>query len=141
MPVGLYFVHSLCKRIRDRRLSLTISRLVCYKVRVLLVFFRISLNNFYLPFVFARLPFDWKTSLFAYLVAFSTNVLALFLIKKVGCVIVCHLLGSFLLLLIFFKDIKQEIELLNESWKTNQNQAELKEKLCEILWFNARINE
>lgn len=39
------------------------------------------------------------------------------------------------------EDVKREIVSLNENWKSDRNEVELMEKLHEIVWFNARINE
>lgn len=92
-------------------------------------------------FVYRRLPFDHKTSIFTYLIAFALQALTIFVVTKIGFPIMCIMVESFLILSEFIEDIRREITALNENWKMNQNQAELMQKLSEIIWFNTRYNQ
>lgn len=66
--------------------------------------------------------------------------MAALIVTKVAAALTLFLLGCFVILTEFARDINQEFITLNENWKVNQNRLELPEKLTEIIYFdyNAR---
>lgn len=101
----------------------------------------LNFNSIFQTFFRPRLPIDWKTSFYTYLIAFAVDIVGAALITKLGSFILCIMVASFMVTNKFTKDIKQEILTMNENWKTNRNEKELMENMCGIAWFIARINE
>lgn len=107
---------------------------------LIMILFQISIK-FFKIFFHPRLPVDWDRSLFTYSIAFALDVLGSYLVSKLGSFILMLMVGSYIVINRFTKDIKQEMITLNENWKTNRNEKELLESICGIAWFIARIDE
>lgn len=124
-----------------RRLSFAVPNVVTsVQMKRFSTGFFLNYSKLFITFC-SRLPFNWKTFPIGYFIGMSIQFVVLSLIMRITSFLTCFLFGSSLVLIEFTKDFKQEIETMNEDWKTKRNQLELMEKLREIMWLDVHVKE